>query len=162
VLARTRRLWEKQDQHVGDRQRLFTAVAATLDATNVLYPRSFVDLAASFVWASVTSVDLDRRARLTRASLHAEGRGAAYTKTPFASPGARRLVVVWALSVFSIIGAVLGGLVAFVAVFTTFMGLVLAVSTQFEAAWIGSPIRPWTLYSIPIALSGIMIALVVL
>jgi hypothetical protein len=74
----------------------------------------------------------------------------------------RRLVAVWALSVFWIIGAVLGGLMAFVSVFTTFTGLVLAVSTQFEAAWIGSPIRPWTLYSMPVALSGIILALVVL
>jgi hypothetical protein len=61
-----------------------------------------------------------------------------------------------------VIGAVLGGLVAFVAVFTTFLGLVLAASTQFEAAWIGSPIRPWTPYSMPVALSGIILALVVL
>jgi hypothetical protein len=38
-------------------------VAATVDATDVLYPGSFVDLAASFVWPSVTYVDLDRRAR---------------------------------------------------------------------------------------------------
>jgi hypothetical protein len=74
----------------------------------------------------------------------------------------RRLIVVWALSVFWIVGALLGGLVAMVAVFTTFIGLVLAVSTQFEAAWIGSPIRPWTLYSVPVALSGIVLALLVL
>jgi hypothetical protein len=74
----------------------------------------------------------------------------------------RRLIVVWALSAFWIIGALFGGIVAFVSVFTTFLGLVLAVSTQFEAAWIGSPIRPWTLYSMPVALSGIILALVVL
>jgi hypothetical protein len=74
----------------------------------------------------------------------------------------RRLIVVWALSVSGIVGALLGGLVAFVAVFTTLVGLVLAVSTQFEAAWIGSPIRPWTLYSIPVALAGVVLALVVL
>ena len=48
---------------MGDRHRLFTAVAATVDAKNVLYPGSFVDLAASFVWPSVTYVDLERRAR---------------------------------------------------------------------------------------------------
>ncbi len=62
VLDRTRGLWEKQDQHVGDRQRLFTAVAETVDASKVLYPGSFVDLAPSFVWPSVTYVDIDRRA----------------------------------------------------------------------------------------------------
>lgn len=63
MLERTRRLWELQDRNAGDRHRLFTAVAATVDATDVLYPGSFVDLAASFVWPSVTYVDLDRRAR---------------------------------------------------------------------------------------------------
>jgi hypothetical protein len=39
---------------------------------------------------------------------------------------------------------------------------VLAVSTQFEAAWIGSPIRPWTLYSMPVAMAGVVLSLVVL
>ena len=55
-------MWEKQDQHVGDRRRLFTAVAEALDVANVLYPGSYVDLAPSFVWPSVTYVDIDRRA----------------------------------------------------------------------------------------------------
>lgn len=59
---RTRRLWNKQDQHRGDRHRLFTAVAAFVDAERVLYPGSYVDLAPSFVWPSVTYVDVDRRA----------------------------------------------------------------------------------------------------
>ena len=59
---RTRRLWEKQDQHRGDRHRLFTTVAAALDAERVLYPGSYVDVAPSFVWSSVTYVDIDRRA----------------------------------------------------------------------------------------------------
>lgn len=56
-------MWEKQDQHVGDRHRLFTAVKRSVDATRVLYPGSFVDVAASFVWPSVTYVDIDRRTR---------------------------------------------------------------------------------------------------
>jgi hypothetical protein len=55
-------LWEKQDQHRGDRHRLFRAVAESLDVTSVLYPGSYVDLAPSFVWPSVTYVDIDRRA----------------------------------------------------------------------------------------------------
>lgn len=59
---RTRRLWDKQDQHAGDRYRLFSAVAAAVDASCVLYPGSYVDLAPSFVWPSVTYVDVDRRA----------------------------------------------------------------------------------------------------
>jgi hypothetical protein len=55
-------LWEKQDQHGGDRHRLFVAVAEAVDAARVLYPGSYVDLAPSFVWPSVTYVDVDRRA----------------------------------------------------------------------------------------------------
>ena len=60
---RTRRLWDKQDHHHGDRHRLFTAVAATIEADTVLYPGSYVDLAPSLVWPSVTYVDIDRRAQ---------------------------------------------------------------------------------------------------
>ena len=62
VQERTRQMWEKQDQHRGDRHRLFTAVAEALDAGRVLYPGSYVDIAPSFVWPSVTYVDIDRRA----------------------------------------------------------------------------------------------------
>ena len=62
VLERTRRLWEKQDQHVGDRRRLFAAVAGAVDVDTVLYPGSYVDIAPSFIWPSVTYIDVDRRA----------------------------------------------------------------------------------------------------
>jgi hypothetical protein len=62
VLERTRRLWEQQDRHVGDRHRLFEAVAREVAASSVLYPGSYVDVAPSFVWPSVTYVDVDRRA----------------------------------------------------------------------------------------------------
>ena len=55
-------LWAKQDQHVGDRHRLFAAIASAVDASPVLYPGSFVDVAPSFVFPSVTYVDTDRRA----------------------------------------------------------------------------------------------------
>lgn len=55
-------MWDQQNRHRGDRQRLFAAVAAATDASSVLYPGSFVDLAASLVWPSVTYVDVDRRA----------------------------------------------------------------------------------------------------
>jgi len=60
--SRTGTLWAKQDQHVGDRLRLFTAVAEAVDATTVLYPGSFVDVAPSFAFRSVTYIDSDRRA----------------------------------------------------------------------------------------------------
>ena len=58
----TAELWAKQDQHEGDRWRLFTAVGSAVDATTVLYPGSYVDVAPSFVWPRVTYVDIDRRA----------------------------------------------------------------------------------------------------
>lgn len=59
---RTRTLWAKQNQHEGDRLRLFSAVAERVDASTVLYPGSFVDIAPSFVFPAVTYVDMDRRA----------------------------------------------------------------------------------------------------
>lgn len=37
-------------------------MAEAVDVTKVLYPGSYVDLAPSFVWPSVTYVDVDRRA----------------------------------------------------------------------------------------------------
>jgi hypothetical protein len=62
MLDRTRQTWELQNKHGDDRQRLFEAVAEAVDASTALYAGSFVDLAASFVWPSVTYVDVDRRA----------------------------------------------------------------------------------------------------
>ncbi len=62
MMSRTEKLWAKQDQHQGDRLRLFSAVATEVDASTVLYPGSFVDVAPSFVFPSVVYVDNDRRA----------------------------------------------------------------------------------------------------
>ncbi len=59
---KTAELWAKQDQHEGDRWRLFTAIADTIDAKTVLYPGCYVDIAPSFVFQSVTYLDMDRRA----------------------------------------------------------------------------------------------------
>jgi hypothetical protein len=73
----------------------------------------------------------------------------------------RRLVAVWALSVAWTVGIVVGGLLAVGAYVLTFLGLVLALSTQFEAAWIGSPIRPLSRYAIPIALLGLAVPLLI-
>ena len=58
----TASLWAAQDRHPGDRRRLFRAVSAVVDATAVLYPGSFVDVSPSFVFPSVTYVDVDDRA----------------------------------------------------------------------------------------------------
>lgn len=60
--AFTRDLWTRQDQHEGDRWRLFTRVQRVLGAETALYPGSYVDVAPSFVIASVTYVDTDDRA----------------------------------------------------------------------------------------------------
>ncbi len=62
VKPATAKLWAKQDQHEGDRWRLFSAVAEVIDATTVLYPGSFVDVAPSFVFGTVTYLDVDKRA----------------------------------------------------------------------------------------------------
>ena len=59
---RTNRLWAKQNQHAGDRQRLFSAVRSAISASTVVYPGSYVDVATSFVFDDVTYVDVDRRA----------------------------------------------------------------------------------------------------
>ncbi len=62
VEAFTRRLWSEQNRHEGDRLRLFRAVHKAVPGRTVLYPGSFVDIAASAVYPSVTYVDIDKRA----------------------------------------------------------------------------------------------------
>ncbi|SEW32764.1 hypothetical protein SAMN04488515_2352 [Cognatiyoonia koreensis] len=59
----TRKLWEKQNQHPGDRFRLFRAVGDVISPKSVLYAGSYVDIAPSFIFPSVTYVDMDRRAK---------------------------------------------------------------------------------------------------
>ncbi len=56
------KMWAEQDREQGDRWRLFTAVAGSVHAERVLYPGSFVDIAPSFVFPSVTYIDTDKRA----------------------------------------------------------------------------------------------------
>jgi hypothetical protein len=60
--SKTLALWEKQDQHKGDRWRLFKAMSDFIPAKKVLYPGSYVDLAPSFVFDDVTYTDMDKRA----------------------------------------------------------------------------------------------------
>ncbi len=55
------------------------------------------------------------------------------------------------------LGVLLGGLVLVVTLVLALLGLVLALSTPFEAARIGSPVRPWTRFAIPVALTGFVI-----
>lgn len=58
----TQKLWAKQNQHEGDRERLFRAVADVAAFERVLYPGSYVDVAASMAFADVVYVDSDNRA----------------------------------------------------------------------------------------------------
>lgn len=58
----TRRLWDQQNRHPGDRRGLFEAVSS-LSPRRVLYPGSYVDVAASVVFDDVVYVDSDDRAR---------------------------------------------------------------------------------------------------
>jgi len=60
--SKTLALWKKQDQHTGDRWRLFQSVQASFPVGQVLYPGSYVDIAPSFVFDNVTYVDMDKRA----------------------------------------------------------------------------------------------------
>ena len=60
--AATRKLWDLQNRREGDRVRLYQAISRTTGAKRVLYPGSFVDLAASAVFPHVRYVDMDRRA----------------------------------------------------------------------------------------------------
>lgn len=58
----TRRLWEHHNRHPGDRERLFGAVHEFTGEVRVLYPGSYIDIAASCEFDRVTYVDIDRRA----------------------------------------------------------------------------------------------------
>ena len=60
--AFTRKLWDIQDQHKGDRWRLFQRIQRVLSVDSALYPGSYVDVAPSFVIPAVTYVDTDKRA----------------------------------------------------------------------------------------------------
>lgn len=63
VKPSTRNLWNLQNRHEGDRVRLYQAVQEVVAAARVLYPGSFVDVAASTVFPHVTYVEIDRRAK---------------------------------------------------------------------------------------------------
>ena len=62
VRKATATLWNEQNRHPGDRERLFTAVSNAIEAERVLYPGSFVDISPSFVFDSAVYVDSDKRA----------------------------------------------------------------------------------------------------
>jgi len=62
-ISKTQQLWDKQDQHKGDRYRLFSAVFSAVPARKVLYPGCYVDIAPSFLYLDVTYADMDKRAK---------------------------------------------------------------------------------------------------
>ena len=65
----TSRLWEVQNRHPGDRESLFAAVAAFTEVGAVLYPGSWADVTASFVFDSVIYVDSDSKAAYMLANM---------------------------------------------------------------------------------------------
>lgn len=74
----------------------------------------------------------------------------------------RRLITVWVLAAAWVPMLLLGGVLMLVSSVAAFLAFVIALSTQFEAAWIGSPVRPWTLYALPIAGAGMVAGVVAL
>lgn len=87
-MSKTEALWRKQDQHEGDRLRLFTAIHHHLGDARVLYPGSFVDVAPSFVFDDVTYVDMDRRA----AAFFTDAEGVDRIVAEHRPPGTRRFI----------------------------------------------------------------------
>ena len=61
-MIETEQLWRAQNRHPGDRAGLLGAAAELVQGHRVLYPGSYVDIAASFVFQDVTYVDTDVRA----------------------------------------------------------------------------------------------------
>jgi hypothetical protein len=61
VKTTTQKLWQKQNQHEGDRWRLFSAIAREVEVARVFYPGCFVDISPSFVFPEVTYLDMDKR-----------------------------------------------------------------------------------------------------
>ena len=57
----TRKRWNEHNRDSHDRVRLFAAVSEFTGVKTVLYPGSFVDIAASVIFPNVTYVDMDRR-----------------------------------------------------------------------------------------------------
>jgi len=64
VARSAKSIWNKYHHHPGDRQGLFQAVADAFRVDTVLYPGSYVDIAASFVFRDVTYVDIDDTAAM--------------------------------------------------------------------------------------------------
>jgi hypothetical protein len=72
----------------------------------------------------------------------------------------RRTIAVWLMCASWIIGLA-GGLLAVMTFAVTLTGSIVALATQFEADWIGSPVRRWARWAIGFALVGmVMLALV--
>ena len=72
----------------------------------------------------------------------------------------RRLSSVWILSLSWPL-AFFGTVPALFGLVLTLLGVVLALSTQLEPAWTGSPVRPWTRLALAIAVSGVAVVFVV-
>jgi hypothetical protein len=69
----------------------------------------------------------------------------------------RRFLAVSVLCLASLV-ALVGEALWFIGGVFALIGIMLALSTQFEAAWIGSPVRRWTGMAGLIALAGMLTA----
>ena len=59
----TAKIWSQHNRFPNDRWYFFRAIAGFISPQKVLYPGSYVDIAASMAFADVTYVDQDRRAK---------------------------------------------------------------------------------------------------
>lgn len=73
----------------------------------------------------------------------------------------RRLLLVWLLCLSWIPGWFFTPLFG-LGFFLVPIGILVAVATRFEAAWIGSPIRRWTAWAVPVGIAGMTIGLLIL
>jgi len=62
VTRTAKSIWDKYNHHPGDRESLFQVIADAFTVDRALYPGSYVDISASFVFSEVTYVDIDNTA----------------------------------------------------------------------------------------------------
>jgi hypothetical protein len=74
---------------------------------------------------------------------------------------ARRRFIAVSLFCLASLVALAGAGLWFIGGVFALIGVVLAISTQFEAAWIGSPVRLWTRVAAGVAIVGMGIATVI-
>ena len=72
----------------------------------------------------------------------------------------RRTLAVWLMCTSWIIGLA-GGLLAVITFAVTLTGSIVALATQFEADWIGNPVRRWARWAMGVAVVGMGVLAVI-